>query len=153
MNQIDYQRKLHAKLSKFSGSFMNNVKWRKLFRFLSSEDLSIKKVEVISIWRDSNSGLDYLDPQQLINFDLIFDEHGIKDVLIGGPLPFKEIRAIVIQSENINGLINGIAHLGRFDFEKEGDAPIIENRYLKDKQPTRPGLAASLGVGTNTGVT
>lgn len=104
---------------------MNNTKWIKLFRFLSNGGLKIKKIEVISIWRDSHSSLDYLDPKQLPNFDLLFNEHGIRDVLIGGPLSFKEIKAIKIESENVHKLIKGISHLGRFDFENEDDVITI----------------------------
>lgn len=86
-----YQRKLARRISDFHGHFMSDSKWTKVFTALSQNNNLIEKCLIKSI---PNSILQQIDIPSLKNFGNTFDEKGIKDVMLGGPIPFKEIEWI-----------------------------------------------------------
>lgn len=88
-NINSYKRKLQRRINSFSGKFMSDSKWLKLFKILSVTDV-IKKCSINSIWDNTNE----LHIPNEEDFSDVFTETGIKDVIIGGPTTFKEIRSI-----------------------------------------------------------
>ncbi len=125
MDKEIYDRKLNLKLSEFSGHFMNDTKWRKLFHLFSTEGLGVVKVKIISVWKDGDSSSDELDINQLKNFENTFNKSGINDVLIGGPLYFKEIKKIVVQTNAVKILSLAIDKLGMFEKDEKLNEIII----------------------------
>jgi len=113
-----YQRKLTQRLAGFLGHYMNDTKWWKLFECLSMEALGVSSVKIISIWDDGEDRLNELTPQQLRNPVETFHRHGIRDILIGGPMAFREIRKIVVYAKNLDKLLEDIGKLGVFEQEK-----------------------------------
>jgi hypothetical protein len=118
MNIENYNRKLTNSLSELSGHLMNDSKWRKVFRLISSIDFNVKNVKIVSVWNDSDSTNNELNIEHLENYNETFNEKGINDILIGGPLYFKEIKKIIIHSDSIELLISSINELGILETEK-----------------------------------
>ena len=125
MGKEIYHRKLKQKLSEFPRHYMSNTKWCKLFKLLSDEKSEVKKVKIVSIWKDNDSTLDELDAQQLKNFEETFNNNGIKDVLIGGPINFNEIKKLIIQTNSIVNLCQSVNSLGLFEKEENENEIII----------------------------
>jgi len=80
---------------KYSGAFMNNTKWIKLFKVLSEHSHDIRKCMVVDIYDDIKREL--IVPT-IVEFDTTFIANGIKDIPFAGPILFKEIRWIEFPS-------------------------------------------------------
>ncbi len=90
---IDYEKylkKQHRILNEFSGRFMSNSKWLKLFKILTENRQIINKCHVIHIYDDKPRVFDIPTYE---GFNDTFSDIGIKDVSIG-PLLFKEIKSL-----------------------------------------------------------
>ncbi|MFH4966562.1 hypothetical protein V8G61_00040 [Gaetbulibacter sp. M240] len=92
-----YEKQLKTKIEMFSGSFMNNSKWTKLFIGLSNNLTEIKKCYIKSVFDDI---LREIKIPKTDNFNDSFSKTGIKDnILTGGPCEFKEIEQIIFPYE------------------------------------------------------
>jgi hypothetical protein len=87
-----YSKKQERILSEFSGRFMSNSKWLKLFKILTENRQIVDKCYVIDIYNDKPK---VLDVPTYKDFTDSYSDIGIKDgVLIGSPLLFKEIKLL-----------------------------------------------------------
>jgi hypothetical protein len=92
MDTDRYLRLQERKIKEFSGRFMNNTKWFKLFKTLSENSEVIKKCSIINIYDDVSRTIEIPTQEE---FFIVYDEKGIKDEpTAGGPMLFKEIRWI-----------------------------------------------------------
>lgn len=73
---------------------MNNSKWLKLFRILAKDNVRVKKCIVTDIFNHPGE----LELPTIETFDATFSKTGIKDVMSGGPLLFKEILHLELPS-------------------------------------------------------
>lgn len=80
----------------FPAHFMSNTKWLKVFIILSRQAEMIHTCLMKTIWDDR---LREIPLPTFENFDQTFHDSGIKDVLIGGPLSFKEIEWLEFPAE------------------------------------------------------
>lgn len=92
MDTNRYIRLQKRRINEFSGGFMNNTKWFKLFKTLSENSAIIAKCSIVNIYNDVPRTIEI--PTQE-DFFIMYDEKGIKDdPSAGGPMLFKEIRWI-----------------------------------------------------------
>lgn len=91
-----YERKLSNRLNDFSGNFMSNTKWKKLFLKLSENKDHISKCLIKDIFDDV---LRDIEIPTIENYASTFDDEGIKDVMSGGPSTFKEIERLEFPSQ------------------------------------------------------
>lgn len=143
MTDLDskYQRKFENRLKEFSGSYMNNTKWIKLFDALSNENQIIKKCYVKDIWDDVLREIEI--PSRDL-FDEAFSRTGINDVFSGGPYEFTEIEKLIfpknwsiqrkMRDENLNPFEYAqdidkiktlITSVGLFEIEHEPESLVI----------------------------
>lgn len=112
---------------------MNNSKWRKVFRALSENYSMVQKCLIKNIGDPKLRELKIPSPE---NFDQTFSVEGIKDVMLGGPLFFKEIECLEFpknwetnrimrdqklapkkHQQDIQKIQEIISHLGQFELE------------------------------------
>ncbi|ASV05702.1 hypothetical protein B2G47_06155 [Leptospira interrogans serovar Canicola] len=91
-----YQTKLKNKINQFSTQFMSNTKWTKFFRILSINRDIIKNCFIKDVWKD---GVYKINIPPIQEFSHNFYDKGIRDVLTGGPLLFKEIHWVEFPAE------------------------------------------------------
>lgn len=91
-----YERKLANRLNRFSGNFMSNAKWTKLFMKLSDNNDLILKCDVKTIFDEVLTVLEIPSKENFLN---TFYDKGIEDVMTGGPTTFKEIEWIEFPSQ------------------------------------------------------
>jgi len=87
-----YQKKFQQQLDNYSGRFMSNSKWTKLFKKLSQNSELVNKCLVKGIWDDN---LSEIQIPNIDNYSETFNDIGIRDVFISGPYQFKEIEQLV----------------------------------------------------------
>ena len=97
--EVDKHRKqLEKKIGRFSGEFMSDTKWTKVFKVLSSHSNVVNKCFIKDV---------FSDPLQEVripkNFDSAFNNKGIKDIMTGGSMAYMEIEWIELPS---NWIIN-----------------------------------------------
>lgn len=122
-----FELKRERKIGEFSGRLMSDSKWTKLFKTLSSICVKTTLCKLTDIY-DGNSNVIELPTTD--EFDSVFDGNGIKDVLQGGPLLFKEIKWIEFPvyypnkayNENIDQIEIEINKIGRFEIERDQNA-------------------------------
>ncbi len=90
-----YHQKLIKRIDGFSGKFMSDTKWTKVFKILSQNSALIHKCLIKDIWNDR---LTEIQMPELQYFDLTFHSKGIKDVITSGPIIFKEIQWLELPS-------------------------------------------------------
>ncbi|MCF6352608.1 MAG: hypothetical protein L3J06_06325 [Cyclobacteriaceae bacterium] len=90
-----YNRKLKNRVNDFSGSFMNDSKWSKLFKALSLQNIA-KKCLIKDVMDDY---LRELEIPAIEQYSMTFNEKGINDIMIGGPSNFKSIEHIEFPKE------------------------------------------------------
>ena len=90
------ERKLANRLNEFSGNFMSNAKWTKVFVKLSENKDLISKCFIKDIFDDL---LREIKIPSIENFSTTFNDNGIKDVMTGGPSPFKQIEWLEFPSQ------------------------------------------------------
>lgn len=136
-----YEKQLKTKIEFFSGSFMNNSKWTKLFNELSNNSNEIKKCFVKNIFDDI---LRELPIPEKNNFNKSFTESGIKDIMTSGPCSFKEIEKIIFPkqwetdrqmrdeklepkkfNQNIENIKNMTGSIGKLEIEIDNENLII----------------------------
>lgn len=93
---LKYEARLAKKLGSFSGRYMNNSKWTKLFRVLSQHDDVVKKCLIKDVW---DNVLRELKIPSFDEYPMVFNEKGINDTMTGGPSSFKEIEWVEFPSE------------------------------------------------------
>lgn len=86
-----YNKRLDKRISEFSGRFMSNAKWTKVFTALSQNSDIIKKCLVKDVLDDT---LRQIDIPTFQKFTDTFHDQGIKDVMTGGPSTFRQIEWI-----------------------------------------------------------
>jgi hypothetical protein len=91
-----YEKRLAFKLDKFSGKFMSNAKWTKLFEILSKNKETINKCLEKSIWDDLLREI-HIPPTE--EFAETFHDTGFKDNGSNQPSNFKEIEWIEFPSK------------------------------------------------------
>lgn len=95
MDTAKFNQQSEKKINAFSGRFMSNNKWLKVFQLLSQHSNNVNKCLIKTIWDDRLQEIHIPDFE---NFDRTFHHSGITDILIGGPLSFKEIEWIEFPS-------------------------------------------------------
>ena len=85
----NHLKKLDRKINTYSGKFMSNSKWLKLVKALSANHKIVNKCFIVCLNHDR--------PQKLLippieKFYDTYNNNGIKDVIVGGPILFKEIK-------------------------------------------------------------
>jgi len=103
-------------LNKFSGKFMSNSKWLKLFKLVSDNLNIINGYTIIDIYDDIPCFVDAVD---LIHFEEVYNTDGIKDVIRRGPMLFKEIRWIELHANDAGFLEKILPQLGELVIEKD----------------------------------
>ena len=118
----------------FSGQFMNNSKWTKLFKELSNNSIEIKKCLIKSVF---DNILREIKIPNADKFNESFSKTGTNDnITFGGPCAFKEIEQIIfpqewttdrqmrnqkleqrIYNQNIENIKNIIDSIGKFETE------------------------------------
>jgi len=141
-NLDKYNKQLKNKIEKFSGSFMNNSKWTKLFKALTQHHVEIKKCFIKNIFDDVLREIKIPSSE---NYDEYFSETGVKDsICTGGPLTFKEIeqlifpnrweikremRSQILEPKKINQSIAAIKNIadliGKFETEHDDEKLIL----------------------------
>ncbi len=86
-----YNNRLDKRISEFSGHFMSNTKWTKVFSILSQNKDIIKKCLIKDVFDNT---LRQIDIPNFQKFADTFHEQGIKDVMTGGPSTFRQIEWI-----------------------------------------------------------
>jgi hypothetical protein len=90
---LDYEKYLKKQegiLNEFSGRFMSNSKWLKLFKILTENRQIIDKCHVVDIYSNKRKAFDVPTYEA---FNDTYSDIGIRDVSIG-PLLFKEIKLL-----------------------------------------------------------
>lgn len=126
----------------FSGQFMNNSKWTKLFKEFSNNSIEIKKCFIKSVFDNT---LREIKIPNADKFNESFSKTGINDnITLGGPCEFKEIEQIVfpqewtsdrqmrnqklepkIYNQNIENIKKIIDSIGKFETEIDNGNLII----------------------------
>lgn len=90
------ERQLANRLQTYTGSFMNNTKWYELFKVLSAHSSMISKCYIKSVYFEISTEPIYrIEIPDTEHFEMTFHQSGIKDVLTGGPMTFKEIESVI----------------------------------------------------------
>ncbi|HEY8928623.1 MAG TPA: hypothetical protein VIM55_05510 [Mucilaginibacter sp.] len=137
IDQERYEKKLSRQINTFSSRLMSNAKWLKLFKVLCDQPELAVEGYAIDIF---NLKPWWIDLSSTEKFDQNFNSTGIKDVLPGGPLKFKEIRWIefhlvrsksnilknrngerVVSDQNLNKIKGIFSSLGEFEIEESED--------------------------------
>jgi len=92
---LKYQERLTKKLDAFSGRYMSNSKWTKLFSALSGHHEVIRKCFIKNV---GDNVLREICIPPIHKYSETFNEKGINDVMTGGPLTFKEIEWVEFPS-------------------------------------------------------
>ena len=132
MNYEEFSKKLDIKVKSFDCWFMNNTKWREVFRLIAETGVEIK---ITTVWGDNASAL-----QKIVSPELHEDYVG-DGCIIGGPLFYKEIRELrVSRFEKLRDpntgeflkddskseiLIHSLEKLGRLPISKDNDEIIL----------------------------
>lgn len=133
-------RKLNNQINKFSGKYMNNSKWTKLFYKLSEHHDLVKRCLLKDIWNEIEREIKI---PTIENFSTIFQEKGIKDGRCG-PHEFKEIEQVIFPrtwtkdrnmraqilephffDQNIEKINSIIKEIGKFETEFNNESLII----------------------------
>ena len=136
-----YLKKLEHRLELYTGKFMSNSKWAKLFKKLSQHADIINKCFVKSIWDDNLQEIQIPNPNM---YSDIFNDNGIKDVFIGGPFQFKEIEQLVFlktwthrrqmrtqnlepfkYQQDIEKILDIVRQVGKFETHIDNDKLVI----------------------------
>ncbi|WP_324027832.1 hypothetical protein QSV08_07765 [Maribacter sp. BPC-D8] len=137
-----YQKQLKTKIDMFSGQFMNNSKWTKLFKELSNNSIETKKCLIKSVF---DTILREIEIPNADNFNESFSKTGTNDnITFGGPCAFKEIEQIIfpqewtsdrqmrdqklepkIYNQNITNIKSIIDSVGKFEMEINNENLII----------------------------
>lgn len=88
---IKYEQKLANRLNEFSGSFMSNAKWKKLFLKLSKNKDIVSKCFIKDVFEENLNDIEIPSVENFLN---TFHDKGVKDVTTGGTLTFKQIEWI-----------------------------------------------------------
>ena len=137
IDQERYEKKLSQHIDKYSARLMSNTKWFKLFNALCNQpELGIESL-VVDIFGPKPSWIDLSSAEK---FHQNFNSTGIKDILSGGPLKFKEIRWVefhlvrsknnilknkngerVISDQNLSKIKEIFMSLGKLEIEEDED--------------------------------
>jgi hypothetical protein len=121
-----YERKLNNRIAEFSGHLMNDSKWTKIFWLIGRKELHVKRVQIVTVWNDVNQKGNIMSHEKLADFEGTFFTQGIRDILTGGPVYFKEILKIRIDSDNIGNVEKSIDAIGQFEKDNaEGQLTIF----------------------------
>ncbi|WP_408049930.1 hypothetical protein [Tenacibaculum halocynthiae] len=92
-----YEKQLKTKIEMFPGQFINNSKWTKLFKELSSNPIETKKCLIKSVF---DNILREIEIPSADKFNESFSKTGTNDnITFGGPCAFKEIEQIIFPQE------------------------------------------------------
>ena len=111
----EYLRKLNNNINKFSGKFMSDTKWLKVFKKLSEHKNLISKCPIKSI------GDDYIREihiPSIENFARTFNKKGVNDITPGGPFYFKAIEWVEfpkLGKQDIAAIKNILEQIGQFE--------------------------------------
>jgi hypothetical protein len=89
------QKRLDNKLSEFSGRFMSDSKWTKLFKALSQNKGIVKRCLIKNVLDNT---LREIEIPLMEKFGGTFNDKGIEDIMTGGPTSFKEIEWVEFSS-------------------------------------------------------
>lgn len=137
-----YEKQLKTKTEMFSGQFMNNSKWTKLFKELSNNSIETKKCFIKSVFDNT---LREIKIPNADKFNESFSKTGTNDnITFGGPCSFKEIEQIVFPqkwtsdrqmrnqklepksyNQNIENIKKIIDSIGKFETEIDNGDLII----------------------------
>lgn len=109
-------KKLEHRLDNFTGKFMSNSKWTKLFKKLSQHTDIINMCFVKTIWDDDLMEIQIPYPNL---HSEIFNDHGIKDVFTSGPLQYKEIEQLIFPKVWTIGRQMRTQNLEPFEFQQD----------------------------------
>ena len=92
-NSIEvYLDRLNKRIKEFSGTFMSNSKWQKLFLVLSRNLDTVKNCRIKTVGDTRLREFEIPNPN---NFSEAFHPEGINDIGISGPFFFKEIEQMI----------------------------------------------------------
>jgi hypothetical protein len=94
-----HQKRFEKAIASFSGKFMNDTKWLKLFQAISNHSSLVAKCQVKNI---GDEFIRILEIPSKEDFEETFHKKGIKDVP-AGPAKFKEIEFIKFPTQWENG--------------------------------------------------
>jgi hypothetical protein len=136
-----YQKRLDKKLGSFSGQFMNDTKWTKLFKALANQSSQIKRCLIKDVL---DSQLREIKIPNINFYSNTFYDKGIKDVMSIGPLAFREIECLVFPKvwtidrtmrtqklephkfeQDIAAIKDILNRIGQFEIKYNNDALII----------------------------
>ena len=136
-----YERKLEKRLASFSGSYMNNAKWKRLFQALSKNKVTVKKCLLQDIFDDV---LREIEIPGEIDFNKTFNRTGINDIMIGGQGEFDTIEKVIfpatwtvsrtnqeetlspfLYNQDIVNIKSIIESIGQFELELEANQLIL----------------------------
>ncbi|WP_162056335.1 hypothetical protein [Pontibacter pamirensis] len=139
--KLKYRAKLTKKLDTFSGRYMSNTKWSKLFKVLSQNHELIGKCLIKDVW---DNVLREIRIPRIDGYSVVFNEKGINDTMTGGPTSFKEIQWIEFPSkwtvnrpmgqqilesftyyQDISEISNKIAGIGELEIELSPEKLIV----------------------------
>lgn len=121
-HKLDYERDKSEKIIKeFSGSFMSNAKWVKLFTTLSSIKGICCEAQVKLVWDESPRNIRIDDD---LEYDFVYFDSSMEAMIDGYPKGWYEYKEIewlwMSDSEPQLELIeNEINKLGRFEIRRE----------------------------------
>ena len=96
---------------------MNNSKWIRLFKVLSTINTKVNSCLLYSIYNDQRA-INLEIPSEA-EFNSTFYSSGIRDVIIAGTILFKEIRFLEIcYDKNIDEINALITNLGKLEIER-----------------------------------
>lgn len=111
-----YQKQLNQKIATFSGKFMNDTKWTKLFNALCGKSDLIKKCLIKDIWDEKLREITIPNHNK---YSETFNQKGFKDVMISGPSEFKEIEQLVFLKNWTTERKMGFQNLEPHKFEQD----------------------------------
>lgn len=111
-----YERKLEKRLASFSGSYMNNAKWKRLFQALSNNKVIVKKCLLQDVLDDV---LREIEIPGDIDFNKTFNITGINDVMTGGPGEFITIEKVIFPATWTISRINQEEALSPFVYNQD----------------------------------
>lgn len=122
------QQRLEGRIAKFSGKFMSNSKWFKLFNTLSVDSSLVNRCLIKNI---GDERLRELEMSTYKHFTDTFHNKGIKDVTLGGPILFKEIELIEFpakwqsKTQDLLAIKKLIIQTGKYEDYLDNDKLII----------------------------
>jgi hypothetical protein len=121
-----YRKNLDNRIEGFSGKFMNNAKWRKLFMALSENHDIIGKCRVKLVMRETPIDLPIPSRDEYAS---VFRKESVDDILTCGPFDFREIEWVEFPKQWIVERQMRLVTLEPFKYEQD----ILELKRIIDE--------------------